>query len=143
MESRAWSFVDPKAEIRTKSEGRSERDVEGRGAEAKRFHGCRVASLQWMPDTGFVTEETHMETEEVAGGERERDQGLRLCFWVIVFLLVTYVLSVGPVAKIVGKKRVPPRVIVVLYEPLESLSRESPVVKRFFDWYVYDVWKVK
>jgi len=33
---------------------------------------------------------------------------------VIVFLLVTYVLSVGAVAKIVGKKRVPPRVIVVL-----------------------------
>ncbi len=97
-----------------------------------------------MPDIGLVTEQAHMETEEMAGGERDHSQGLRLFFWVIASLLVIYVLSVGPVARIVrSKPGLPPRVIVVLYEPLESLSRQSPVVRRFFDWYVYDVWKVK
>jgi len=85
-----------------------------------------------------------METAEIAGGERDRHQSLSLFFWVTFSLLVIYVLSVGPVAKIVRTKPgFPPRVIVVLYEPLELLSRQSPVVSRFFNWYVYDVWKVK
>jgi len=85
-----------------------------------------------------------METEEVAGGQRDRHGGLSLFVWVIGFLLVLYVLGVGPVAKIVrSRPGPPPRAIVVLYQPLESLSWESPVVKRFFDWYVFDVWKVK
>ena len=117
---------------------RASSDVEG-----EEFYGCIVASLRWMPEIGFVTEQTHVETAEMAGGGRDRSQGLRLFFWVVVFLLAIYALSVGPVARIVrSKPGFPPRAILMLYEPLELLSRQSPVVGCFFDWYLYDVWKV-
>ncbi len=95
-----------------------------------------------MPNIGFVTEEPQMETEEVAGGERDRHQGLSL-FLGVAFLLVSYALSVGPVMKLTCRKQTfPPLVVAVLYGPLDVLYNHLPVMKRFYDWYLYDVWKV-
>ena len=64
--------------------------------------------------------------------------------WVFCTLLVIYVLSVGPVAKIYrGKSKQPPVAVLGIYAPLEFSYKHSSVVKRFIDWYLRDVWKCK
>ena len=61
---------------------------------------------------------------------------------VSLFLVVLYVLSTGPVFKIWGNRRVPAS-IEAFYKPLEFAHDRSPVAKRFFDWYLGDLWRLK
>jgi hypothetical protein len=78
------------------------------------------------------------------GNERGGSHPLATTFCVLLCLLAFYVLSVGPVLKVVMKGTgPPPRIFVTMYQPLEDLYESSPVVHSFLDWYLLDVWKVK
>src|SRR5689334_13428663 len=67
-------------------------------------------------------------------------------FWYtgwLVFLLVLYVLSIGPVAWLENwTPLVPGGFYDVLYKPLSVISDHSVPVSRFFDWYECEVWGV-
>src|SRR6266852_5077671 len=97
--------------------------------------GCRIS------DSGCVMEEASTKT---AAGEREGHRSWGLLFLGVAFLLVLYVLSPGLVGKLArGRPGPPPRVVAVLYAPLQLLYQNSPMVKRFYDWYFQDVWKIQ
>ena len=87
--------------------------------------------------------------EEVEKERAEHEQGsqglgLGRLIWVSSAFLVVYVLSVGPVARIYrGKPRRPPTAVLAIYAPVDFSYKRSSVVKRFFDWYVDDVWHCK
>ena len=97
-----------------------------------------VASLRWMADIGFVTDRTHMGTAEMGREEPRRKGILGLRFWLFVLVVIVYPLSFGPIVKmgIVPEK-------VVIYKPLVFLYANSAVVTTFYDWYLFDFWKVK
>ncbi len=63
--------------------------------------------------------------------------------WMIIVLLVVYPLSLGPVAKVYRDKRPVPKIIEVLYWPLEQLYQNSDAAKRIILWYEEDVWGAK
>ena len=58
--------------------------------------------------------------------------------WFIVLLLgllALYILSVGPVARVIDRDK-PPRAVLIFYAPLEALNRSFPIVGKFYDWYL-------
>jgi hypothetical protein len=64
----------------------------------------------------------------------------------ILLLLVFYILSPGPIVKLGRSPRSSfirswSQAIVLLYAPLNLLYDSSPPVKRFYDWYLHEVWK--
>jgi hypothetical protein len=63
---------------------------------------------------------------------------------LVVFgvLLLLYPLSTGPAVKLSEKGVISKKAVVFCYTPLDFLRRRSHVVKRFFEWYLEDVWKV-
>jgi hypothetical protein len=67
--------------------------------------------------------------------------GLRF-FVVLGVLLVLYPLSIGPVCKLTEKGLLSID-YSVLYRPLGMLYDRSSVAKRFFDWYLDDLWGIK
>lgn len=62
--------------------------------------------------------------------------------WIVGVVLVLYVLSVGPVIKLV-QKGVVSASAGVFYIPLFFLHDKTVVGKRFLEWYLEDVWKIK
>ena len=56
-------------------------------------------------------------------------------------LLIFYVLSTGPIAKLVEAERISASDVRRLYAPLVWLIKNFPPAERFFDWYLKDVWK--
>ena len=63
--------------------------------------------------------------------------------WVAVALLALgYPLSVGPAARLY-KGNSPPQALKAFYAPIEALYDGSETARRFFDWYVADVWGAK
>jgi hypothetical protein len=79
--------------------------------------------------------------QEVAGSEKGdggHASGLDLprIIALLLLALVVYVLSTGPVIKLclVSNKRVP-KVIDVMYKPLEFCYHNCGPVRNFFDWY--------
>jgi hypothetical protein len=74
----------------------------------------------------------------------ERDTRLGFGFlWVVTSLLMVYVLSIGPVLKFCESPASPrpTPAIRLVYKPLDTLYNSSPTAKRFFDWYIREVWK--
>ena len=61
---------------------------------------------------------------------------------VFGILIVGYVLSVGPVAKFTVAGQMGDPAVKAIYKPLAVLVDHFPPAARFFDWYVFDVWKV-
>lgn len=62
---------------------------------------------------------------------------------VIPFLLLVYILSVGPVAKYY---RTHPGVKIsnnvrFIYAPIERLAGQNKAVADFFEWYIVNVWR--
>jgi len=69
--------------------------------------------------------------------EHPRLTGLLL----MLSLLVFYVLSIGPVDRLVERQFLP--MDVLYYErPLYAVADHVPALNRFLDFYVSDVWKV-
>ena len=61
-----------------------------------------------------------------------------LCF---AFVILSYALSPGPVAKCLGSPTpATRRAWDIVYAPITFLYESSPPVRRFYDWYVKDVW---
>jgi len=84
------------------------------------------------------------ETGDRPAGETEgRSRGVFRIFLVFAFLLVAYPLSVGPVVKLSEKGLISRKAVIILYAPLDMLRSRSPAIKRFLEWYVEDVWKIK
>jgi len=86
--------------------------------------------------------------EDDIAAERGRGRGHGSGILLLVFgILIAYPLSAGPAIKLAwisgARPGPPPRVVAVLYAPLDLLYQNSPMVKRFYDWYFHDVWKVK
>lgn len=76
--------------------------------------------------------------------ERTEKRGWGLLPAGILFFLLSYVLSPGPVAKfLLNKTAGPPPIILALYAPLTRLYQHSAVAKNFYDWYMQDLWNVR
>ena len=58
-----------------------------------------------------------------------------------VFILLLYVLSPGPVARLVDPQGKPPRAFEIAYAPLTWSCRHVPGVRQFYAWY-FKVWGV-
>ncbi len=65
----------------------------------------------------------------------------RWFIWAIPLLLFAYLLSPGPVAKIVGT-RTPPRALRTMYVPIGYLCLYVPAAYSFYNWYG-KLWGVK
>ena len=56
---------------------------------------------------------------------------------LLLVLLVLYVLSIGPVAWLVGHKFIPESpAIDTFYSPLDWLAVQLPLFSRFLEWYL-------
>lgn len=60
--------------------------------------------------------------------------------WLLLLLLAAYVLSPGPVMKLMGPN--PPIPIEVVYAPLAYAYDHIPAVQSFYDWY-FKLWGIK
>jgi len=72
---------------------------------------------------------------------KPRRSGCGTLIWVAGSLLVFYVLSTGPIAKLVEIDRISGSDMRRVYAPLVWLMENFPPAERFFDWYLEDVWK--
>src|ERR1051325_4141044 len=93
-----------------------------------------------MDTDGHGSERETAEYAEHAEGQKG-GWGLLRFLWIGCVVLVLYVLSVGPLLKMDLLDR--SRVLGVIYSPLYYLDQHSRPADAFFDWYVYDVWKVR
>lgn len=73
--------------------------------------------------------------------DKPRRSGCGTFIWVTGSLLVFYLLSTGPIAKLVEAERISARDMQRVYAPLVWLIEHFPPAERFFDWYLKDVWK--
>jgi hypothetical protein len=80
------------------------------------------------------TEPRHAEEDLV----ETRRGGLSIFLWVLA-VIVLYVLSVGPAARLHDEGSLPDSTSM-LYSPLIFLTEHSAAADRFFRWYVRDVW---
>lgn len=60
--------------------------------------------------------------------------------WLLVIALVLYPLSTGPVAKLAEAQVLPKDQLEHIYYPLVILAEHSQPVRKFFEWYLYEVW---
>jgi len=85
-----------------------------------------------------------MESVEIP--ERSRGFSWGSLCRVLVLSFACYVLSTGPVVKILTMRTTPIRtteaILETWYSPLRALCRSSPPLDRFLHWYIRDVWKV-
>jgi hypothetical protein len=87
------------------------------------------------------------EAERACQEQQHGSTGLR---WLVggAALLVVYILSVGPAAKMdaklhrSGKHPRTERVMEVVYSPLAFLAERCPPAGRFLAWYLRDVWRI-
>ena len=63
--------------------------------------------------------------------------------WLAFLLFVVYPLSVGPAAWVWQQFPAARRPIEALYAPLEQTAKRFPVLARFFEWYIFDVWHAR
>ena len=70
-----------------------------------------------------------------------RSHGAFRCILGGAVLLVLYVLSSGPICKLATKGFISKQAVIFAYIPLGMLENYSQPVRRFFDWYIGDVWK--
>ena len=68
-------------------------------------------------------------------GEGHDKRGGLWLIWVFV-LLIFYVLSVGPVARLYNGKT-PPGALMMFYAPLEFAYDHLPPAREFIDWYCH------
>jgi len=70
--------------------------------------------------------------------DKEQGHDRRGGLWLIwaFLLLIVYVLSVGPVARLFNGKP-PPRALIAFYAPLELAYDHLPPAKEFIDWYLH------
>jgi hypothetical protein len=62
--------------------------------------------------------------------------------WVFTILVLLYPLSTGPAALLCDHDLLPIAPTFRFYRPLEYLADHSPLVERFFEWYL-KVWGVE
>ncbi len=101
----------------------------GRGWSRVEVVSCFMAQAE-RAESSVIGAESH---------EEGRRGGLSVVLWVLV-VIVIYVLSVGPAAKLHDEGVIPDSASVV-YSPLIFLSEHSTAADAFFRWYVRDVWK--
>ena len=62
------------------------------------------------------------------------------CALAFLTLVAVYVLSTGPVVKLVCRHTLPTRALRI-YCPLHILN-ETPGIREVWNWYLYDLWKL-
>ena len=80
-------------------------------------------------------------SKEQKPADKPRRSGRSKLFWLAGSLLIFYVLSTGPMAKLVETKRISESDMRLVYAPLVWLIENFPPAERFFDWYLKEVWK--
>jgi len=73
--------------------------------------------------------------------DKPRRSGCGTLVWVTGSFLVFYVLSTGPIAKLVEIGMISGSATRRVYAPLTWLGDNFPPAESFFDWYLEDVWK--
>lgn len=82
------------------------------------------------------------EASHSEGFASERGRGAWIWVLVAAFVVVLYVLSTGPIAKLNREGIISLRTFQTLYAPLAFLDQHSPVVSSFFTWYIGKLWGV-
>ena len=70
-----------------------------------------------------------------------RRGGFGTVLWVAGLVLIVYVLSVGPVAKLIEHDVISEDLAAPVYAPLQWLADNCEPVDDFFGWYVDEVWR--
>jgi hypothetical protein len=100
--------------------------------------GCRGAA-------GFVYVRSVDEASHSGAGEAETRHGGGVFRWVWIggMILVFYVLSIGPVAKLIEKGVIKAESVEPVYLPLSLLGSRYRAMGLSLQWYMTDVWGVK
>ena len=62
----------------------------------------------------------------------------------VLLAIAIYALSPGPVMKFYRSRgSAPPASVEMAYAPLDSMYRNSPAVREFYDWYLHKLWRMK
>jgi len=86
-------------------------------------------------------DEESKQTEAMEQGETGKAHGWGWVWVVVAGLVIVYVLSIGPVARSFRSRNIfPSRPVLLLYTPLEWVSEHCAPARRFFEWYVDDLW---
>ena len=81
------------------------------------------------------------QTKATEEGEDAKGHNSGRPWLVLGGLMMAYVLSVGPVARYCQSRNIlPPRPVCSFYTPLAWMASRCGPVRRFFDWYVGDLW---
>ena len=80
-----------------------------------------------------------MSDDDHVANSRHR-QGFTPILWSICVLVLLYILSAGPVIKLIQKKRISGQTALI-YTPLTVLNK-IPVIDEFWYFYVYTVWSL-
>ena len=67
--------------------------------------------------------------------------GLLRWVWIAGVILILYVLSVGPAAKITQRHVMLWNTFWYTYLPVHELRKRSTIVQRVYLWYVFDLWR--
>jgi hypothetical protein len=82
---------------------------------------------------------------EPTPAKSDRCDNLAISFYLVCFALAIalYVLSPGPIAKyLAAPQHRLPRTIEIAFVPLQFSYDHSSQVRRFYDWYLKDLWHV-
>jgi hypothetical protein len=83
------------------------------------------------------------EREKQSGEEARHGGGVLRWVWVCGLVLVLYVLSAGPAAKLIEKGVIKAESVEPVYLPLGLLGSRYRAVGLSLQWYIADVWGVK
>jgi hypothetical protein len=81
--------------------------------------------------------------ESMKGDERAGKRGWSVWCWVLAFAFVLYPLSIGPVVRLADESVISHEVPWTLYTPIRFMVYRWPLARRFFNWYVFDLWGAK
>jgi hypothetical protein len=79
--------------------------------------------------------------DEPPNSAETRRPSLTWALWMAFILLVVYPLSTGPVARFTEVVNIRPAPLLTFYAPVAWVADRSPVLQRFFKWYIFEVWE--
>jgi hypothetical protein len=80
--------------------------------------------------------------ERMKSRDAPHRSGLGKCAWMALLLFAFYVLSTGPVGKLVEHGVISEPLAESIYSPLLWLRNNCPPMMKFFDWYLGTLWQV-
>jgi hypothetical protein len=90
---------------------------------------------------GTMNAQETTETTETVQPGRGRKRAWPIFFWLFVFVFIAYPLSLAPVVKLGDTGFLDREFVLQMYKPVFFLYLHVPLVDKFFEWYLFSVWK--